>query len=473
MGLPSEEYVARRFEALSLEHIPGADATLKAVRRRAETLLHTLTTALSSPVSEAFLVNKWSQRDAEIADVATRLLNERAGWTARRGIGRWIAAIGWSARVAALHHYLIGGTSDSPADVTRSRVASALALWRLVRSSRREQAINFAVLANGVVLLTLRWCHCDLQWTPLARGAVRSLMRRFHEQLALGDSEREVERAATDLAGAVGLRRQLDELPSRISRLKVYPDDQLHGFPFAVVRIDGDRQVVDQWAVTIGIRRPEKRHSSVTPRRAVVAATSGGSARPPLREASSQAAWLADWWRARGVEVTVLPEGSCGADELTAALSSNRFVHFSGHGVFDPHLPARTGIAVDGREAAGAVLDLAALAAVDCRSLRFATFLSCWSADSFLFPGRWSVSIPSTLCRAGAAAVVAPLWEIEDAISSELLKGLYEQLTHQRADEALRQSQLSARAAPSGERRDSFFWAALQLYGDGAGLAIR
>ncbi len=473
LGFPAEELVARRFQALCLERMPSRQADLPACRRRTETLLASLTKAMSGSMSEAFLVNKWSQRDAEIADAVTQLLADQVQLRTRRGPGRWLAGLAWATRVYALHRCLSVLGNASPSQAAASWTGRVAAFWRLVRHPLRDQTLDFTVLANGVVLLAVRWCHCEMHWAPVTRARVRTLVRRFHERLAAGDPERQIVAAASELATEVGFAATVDHVPSRIRRLKIYPDDQLNGFPFAVIPLDSEQQVVDRFAVTIGIRRMAAPARRRRPRRAVLGASRGAEARPALPEARRQLEWLSQWWRDRGVETSVLGEGLFGVRALLDALAGSQIVHFSGHGVFDPDSPDRTGILVDAGNGGEAIVSLKELAGVDCSTLTFATFLACWSADSFSFPGRWTVGIPSTLCGAGAGTVVAPLWEIEDAVSTDLLIGMFTRLEHDRIDEALRHAQLAVRSGPDSRRRASFFWAAAQVYGDGGRLTIR
>jgi CHAT domain-containing protein len=265
----------------------------------------------------------------------------------------------------------------------------------------------------------------------------------------------------------------LRKLPARVRRITVFPDDQLHAFPFAVLPSgETGKRVLDGWAVTIGVRRAQPSVARRRPTRVTIAAANGGT---HLQEAPKQVQWLVKWWTERGTVPVALSGDKCDATAFLSALSSSDAVHFSGHGRFDPGDPENTGIVVPGLGNGEEVISLARLAATDCSRLRFATFLSCWSADSFLFPGQWSVSIPSALCRAGAACVIAPLWEIEDSISTQLLLAVYQGLGDRRVrrvDEAVRQAQLDARALPDGRMQSLFFWAGLQVFGDGGPISF-
>jgi CHAT domain-containing protein len=345
-------------------------------------------------------------------------------------------------------------------------------LWTLASSARDAHNVAFASLPNSTVHVAVGWFRCTLEAAPVARGRLRELVRRFHKLIASGDrtSDAQADETAAEIGRALGLQPMLQSLPARVRRITIVPDDQLHAFPFAALPIGGGSYVVDRWAITIGVRRSiaaGKASPTATP--ITVASTSGGAALAPLPEADEQSRWLVEWWTARGCRPTQLQNEACTRARLLDTLGSSRVFHFSGHGSFDPDAPDKTGIVVSGEPNAGTVVNIARLAAVDCRGLRLATFFSCWSADSFLFPGHWAVSVPNTLCRAGARAIVAPLWEIEDRTSTALLRSIYGRLETTRVDEAVRQAQIETRSA-GGRRRSPYFWAALQVYGDGARL---
>jgi CHAT domain-containing protein len=346
--------------------------------------------------------------------------------------------------------------------------------WGLLAYRRDEQTVSFLALANGLVRITRRRGHADVRWLPATRGQLRRLVRRLHEHLADGDPRADAAAAsvAGELADALGLDEMIAGIPPHVRRLRIFPDDQLHTVPFAALPV-GAGQVIDRFVVTIGVRRvPPLAQGITAPTRVTLAAADVEATGPPLVHAAGDVTWLAEWWRARGVTADDVTGGRCQAPMLLDALGASDVMHFSGHGRFDPDSPEGCGIVAQAASGAPEIVSLARLAAVDCRRLRLATLFACWGADSFLFPGQWTVSIPATLCRAGAGCVVAPLWEIDDAMAGEMLRNIYSRLDHMPVDEAVREAQLAARTDSGGRMRSPFLWAALQVYGNGSHVRI-
>jgi len=474
LELPADEYVARRFEAICAEHLSEPEPAVRQLRARAQQLLAVITAGMPAENREAYLVNKWSQQESELGETVGRLIEERQRIEDRTFVWRWFARLGWSSKVGALHRALEQGASASVADISgwRARIEGLAAI---VAHPRDAQTLAFASLPNLLICVVVGWCYCDLSVRRVARGRIRTLVRRFHELIAIGDrvADAAADSASKELAGELQLDALLHRVPARVTRLTIYPDDQLHAVPFAAMPLAAGGLVIDSWAITIGVRRlPPLAAVDDASAAITIAATHGGDAWPRLPEAAVQTRWLADWWALRGVRANDLADADCDAARFLGALGASRILHFSGHGTFNANVPDETGVVVRGTGTEHAIVSIAKMASADCRRLQLATFFSCWGADSFMFPNHWAVSMPSTLCRAGARAVVAPLWELEDRLSTELLKGMYDRLPTQRVDEAVRAAQLEARTMPDGRRRSPFFWAGLQVYGDGRRLSF-
>ena len=100
---------------------------------------------------------------------------------------------------------------------------------------------------------------------------------------------------------------------------------------------------------------------------------------------------------------------------------------------------------------------------------------SCWSADNFILPGRTVLSLPQTLCAAGAHSVLSSLWPVDDALAAAFVRRFYEHARRGPRDEALRQTQLDCvanRLFPNEETNtaDVFCWACFTLSGQPAPL---
>ena len=104
-------------------------------------------------------------------------------------------------------------------------------------------------------------------------------------------------------------------------------------------------------------------------------------------------------------------------------------------------------------------------------NLRHATLCSCWSADHFILPGRWIISLPETLWRSGTQSILGCLWKVNDKIAVSFMTRFYNYLDEFPRDEALHQTQLDClnnRLPNCGiEYTDNpFLWAGFNLYGD-------
>ena len=156
---------------------------------------------------------------------------------------------------------------------------------------------------------------------------------------------------------------------------------------------------------------------------------------------------------------------------VAARLPSTTHLHIASHGRFHRDRPDESGFVLyNGVDDTLTVRDLAAL---DLTRLRIAVLSACWAADSFILPGRVVLSLPYTLWRAGARTVLAPLWEIDDAVALPFMTRFYELLESMSPRAALQQVQrecldgrLPGCVAP--DTADAVCWAGFQLYGDGS-----
>jgi CHAT domain-containing protein len=124
---------------------------------------------------------------------------------------------------------------------------------------------------------------------------------------------------------------------------------------------------------------------------------------------------------------------------------------------------------------------LRALAGILLSQCQHITLSSCWSADNFIVPGRWIISLPETLWRSGAGGVLGSLWAADDDVAAAFTERFYAELERMPRDVALRKVQLACIANQLGCRRAGSalidtstpeFWAGFVLYGDTARLKM-
>jgi CHAT domain-containing protein len=109
--------------------------------------------------------------------------------------------------------------------------------------------------------------------------------------------------------------------------------------------------------------------------------------------------------------------------------------------------------------------------------LKHVTLSACWTADTFVLPGRQVISLPETLYRAGVRSVLASLWPVDDAIAVALMGRFYDYLDIHPRDEALRRAQLDCIRGKLFADSDPFTshpvaWAGFTLTGDPGRLRI-
>lgn len=141
--------------------------------------------------------------------------------------------------------------------------------------------------------------------------------------------------------------------------------------------------------------------------------------------------------------------------------------HFAGHSRVEPNRPWRSVLVVP--DAAGDPVDAARIAGLRTRA-RLAVLSSCESAGGWIALGEGVTGLTGAFLAAGAPAVLASLWPVDDSSTAELVGAFYRALARGRTTAgALRDAQAELRSRPA--TRAPFHWAGFVLVGDGA-LAV-
>ncbi|MDX1493329.1 MAG: CHAT domain-containing protein, partial [Longimicrobiales bacterium] len=173
----------------------------------------------------------------------------------------------------------------------------------------------------------------------------------------------------------------------------------------------------------------------------------------------------------RATGATLLVDGDATEGAFRQALERSDLVHVATHGVLNTHHPLFSRIVFadgaggssrdDGRLEVHELLDLQAGAGL--------VFLSgCETgvgraASSRYGPGEDYLTLGQAFLRAGAGAVVATLWRVDDEASATFAAHFYEALRTRSAADALRHAQRAMRQDPRYEA--PYFWAGYQLLG--------
>jgi CHAT domain-containing protein len=495
-------------------------------------LLGALTGTLAQEDRAFFLLNKWTAEEEELAariNQLSRLKKElgAAPWHRRLGLRRHLHAQ-LEELLSIVDRYRDSTAQRmvrAPANAQRAAHGTRYkdlqnappppARWRrLWRHKRRRALLSFLVLPDRVFAVRRTRFTLDFVVSRVTRIEVRELVRQWHEIVvqiiqarhtrglgARPDSAPAPERAddamlvkledkarqiAHRLSKALQLPSMLNSLPRTTRTLTLVADDSLHGFPFAAITHRG-RYLIEQYALAFAYRsddsEPQQQpRPSGAPRALLVGASRPAGKWPALPCVPEELNHLAYWAMQRKLSVQrfddAAPEGFDAPDKtaVLTALPQASLAHVACHGIFKPDQPAQSGIVLRPAEQPD-VLSVQELAALDLTRLRHVTLSACWSADHFILPGRWVISLPETLARAGAGSVLGCLWLVDDRVGMAFMAQFYRHLnTHPRA-EALRRTQLDClkgklEGAQSPETAQPIFWAGYQLYGRGDALKL-
>jgi CHAT domain-containing protein len=157
------------------------------------------------------------------------------------------------------------------------------------------------------------------------------------------------------------------------------------------------------------------------------------------------------------------------------ALCRADVAHIACHGIFEPDRPDASGIMLVPTPGSGERLTLRELSAAQLGNCGHITLSSCWSADNFILPSHWIISLPETLWRQGVKSVLGSLWQVDDVVARAFMARFYRALERLPRDAALREAQLACLTNTLNctsddnpepiDTRSPFYWSGFNLYG--------
>jgi CHAT domain-containing protein/tetratricopeptide (TPR) repeat protein len=334
------------------------------------------------------------------------------------------------------------------------------------------------------------------------RAEIEEAARKLHRSLSAAPPAAWEEQAA--LLSRLVLGPVADRLGKR--RLAVVADGALQYIPFAALGLLRDHEVVSLPAASALalLRAPRPDRTEATGTLAVFAdpvfersdpRVAGQAAAPsPVRPASSLSRSARDFEadggrfqlarllfsrvEAQGILPLAPADGRKALLDFDASLETAlgpeigrfRIVHFATHGLLDSVHPELSGLVLslvdrDGRERPGF---LSTLDAFDLKLNADLVVLSgCETALGKEIRAEGLVGLTRGFLYAGASAVVASLWKVDDAATAELMQRFYRALLGPEPlppAAALRRAQLEM--AAQRRWRHPFYWAAFVLQGD-------
>jgi hypothetical protein len=440
--------------------------------RRADGLLTELAGSLSGEQRAVYGWNKQAAEEEALALEAARLAEEAAGWAGLTDAQRW-------RHLGRLHTFLLR-LDEGRRELGRARIGRAAAppaptLSQHLEATPPDRAVlSFLVLPETV--FACRACRGRLEALacPLPRQRLRDLVARWIESVSGRAEPARADDLADELACGLRLPDLLAGLPPEVRRLTVVPDDSLHGFPFAALRHRG-RYLTEDYALSVAFDRSAPPTSPAGSGGGLLAVAMARGAPPspefprgipPLPGTVQEVTATAAWFRARGVNAVVLGDDTAEPAAVLDRWRDAAFVHLACHGVFRPDRPGASGLVFVPRADAAVILSLRNLSGVIFPRLRHVTLSNCWLADSFVLPGRTSVSLPEALCRAGAGSVLGCLWPVHDEAGALFMARFYEHAATLPRDEAVAAARRDVLGRQDPVCRGPLFWAGFQLYGD-------
>jgi CHAT domain-containing protein/tetratricopeptide (TPR) repeat protein len=404
----------------------GAAAALSTIERcKSRLLLDRLQTARdrSEGPCTTELAIELARARSRLSALYSRLADEEFGATGSGALDAWRAAV---------------QEREREMDELEARAASAGGAEGLYTAPADAEAITAAV-GSGRALVEYFALGDEIMAIVVAQGRIE-VFRRLTTTRRVGEIlehlEFQINRALRPgaLAGARGARlereairelaalheallaRLIPALPAGAA-LVIVPHGPLHLVPFAALH-DGAAYLVEARQVQIAPSANVWSHRAI-PRAAAVAPAGGlvvgvADARAPgVEDEARSVAELVKGAR-------ILLGSAATVDRVAAATAGAAVIHLAGHGRFTPEVPLGSGVMLADRP----------LTARDIHELRLdadlVTLSACETGLSAVDAGDELSGLLSSFLAAGARAVVASLWRVDDATTLESMRRFYQ-----------------------------------------------
>jgi CHAT domain-containing protein len=431
-----------------------------ALTRRAELRLE-----LGDPAgAEGDLARATTLVRALVSQTTDRVMLRQLAETHRDAYRQLVAIALARGDTSGAHHYAELSRADALAATPRgprpASVARGTAMVEYVLL--RDRVLAWTTTAEGRALTTI----------PVTPGELTALVGRFVNLVRAGSDtlvEREVSRQLHGLLVA-----PVHGALAHVRRLVLVTDGALDELPFAALIDETQRPLVARFSLAYAAG------SAATPKARGVAGVedvgTGAGAALLVGSPSWDRALFPDLEPLRGVDAEigairtlyphpmVLDGREATRRELLRRLPRSRLVHFAGHARVSTDDPGASHIvlAADSSGFAANVLFASDIARLDLRGVRLAVLSACGPSGERRRAAAGNGLVDAFL-GAGAAAVIASLWEADDEGTAALMRSLHVALAAgERGDEALRQAQLAALAAPGRKTVPTRVWSAFR-----------
>ena len=343
-----------------------------------------------------------------------------------------------------------------------TRIASARDIQSLLEGPD-EAVLEFFVGPTVSALWVIRRDRLDVV-TLAAKQDLDAVARAYIETLSGAETPYE----KTGRAAAALLIGDAMPLLGGVRRLIVIPHGLLHYLPFETLIGPGGRFLVEDYAISYAPSASTLaylRTRAVPSRERVLAIGHprlDDAALRPLPHTGREIDAVAATYRGA---VDVLQREAATEAALTGANPSRAAIlHIATHGLIDEERPQRSGLALTPAAASDGLLQMREI--YDLRlNAALVTLSACETARGKQITGEGIVGLSRAFFYAGAHAVMASLWNVNDASTADFMTRFYASLRSGRAiDEAARDGKL-AFIESGGRLRHPRYWGAFVVSG--------
>lgn len=347
----------------------------------------------------------------------------------------------------------------------------------LHRIPEKVAVIHYYSVADRLFVFVLVKGQITVRSLPTTRVAlyenIREVLYEIIQQWQARIGERRVVHALHRLSKAVGINDVFAPLAESIEHVIVVPHGVLVHVPFAALPC-GEQRLCERFVLTIAPGTAFVDLKAATSQRpllpgkllGVAVEHYPGTSWKSLPGAIDEVTTLASVISGKD-STTTLFDQEAQPDAILDALERNAIAHIACHGFFDQEQPHRSRLLVAGTENATGEVTLEQIQTRDLSRLGLAILASCWTASAAVLPGQEVVSLPAAFLRAGARAVMAPLWEVDDAMSGAFMADFYRASLRYSSARALAEVQRTWLKENAREKGMAFHWAGHVHYGQG------
>ncbi|MDC0744961.1 CHAT domain-containing protein [Polyangium mundeleinium] len=348
----------------------------------------------------------------------------------------------------------------------------------LRRIPRKVAIVHYYAVADRLFVFVLSRGHISVTILPTTRvelyEAVRDVLSEIVQQWQARIGDRRVLQALRRLSKGMGVDQILGPLAGSIEHVILVPHDVLIHAPFAAL-LCGEQRLCELFTLSIApgvgfvdlANVPGRRRALPGRFLGVAVREYPGTSWKPLPGAIAEVERVAALVPGSGA-ATLLTGAAAQPKAILDALDEAEIVHWACHGMFDRDQPHRSRLLVSGPEGTTGEVTLADIQVRGLHRLELVILACCWTASAAVLPGHEVVCLPAAFLRAGAGAAIAPLWEVDDAMSGEFMVDLYRAAARWPSARALAEVQRSWLKEDARGRGMAFHWAAHVHYGQGA-----